>query len=101
MSFLSDDENDEEVDRIIQDTSNRAKIEFALKLGYTESQIADVRFLSTVKSFGTTHTVMWFVNKIVQINAACFSTSDFLSHFLNETLCYTDIFPISKNTNFI
>lgn len=41
-SSISDDENDEEVDRIIQDTSNRSKIEFALKLGYTESQIAIV-----------------------------------------------------------
>lgn len=38
----SDDENDEEVDRIIQDTKNREKIEFALKLGYSQSQIAMV-----------------------------------------------------------
>lgn len=38
----SDDENDVEVDRIIQDTKNRAQIEFALKLGYSEFEIATV-----------------------------------------------------------
>lgn len=38
----SDDENDVEVDRIIQDTKNRAKMEFALKLGYSEFEIVTV-----------------------------------------------------------
>ena len=42
ISSHSDDENDEEVDQIIHDTSNRTKIEFALKLGYSQSQIATV-----------------------------------------------------------
>lgn len=67
----SEDENDEEVDRIIQDTNNREKIEFAVRLGYSQSQIATV-----LKKLGPEVGQNEMLSELIKVGMTCSYLND-------------------------